>query len=289
MGIVEKKDNLRFVRDGVSVVFGTLLLCLSVEMFLLPYHFLSGGVAGVSVALFPITGIDTTWMANALTVILLAIGAIVLGRDFFIKTAVSSLLYPIFNILIARFISVPEISPVLASFYGGLLGGAGVGIVIRTGASTGGMDVPPLIIHKLTQVRIGTLIMIVDGLTVFLGLYTYGLSAVLIGLISVFSSSYAVNRMLSIGEGARGKQIEVISPAWDSITDDVTHTLNRSATIVDTVGGFLRNENKMLLIIVDNQQYGKLLDIIRRHDPRAFVVTTDVSDMHGQGWTYTVI
>ena len=289
MEIIEKKENLRFLRNGLGVVIGTFLLCLSVEMFLLPYQVLSGGVAGVSVALFPITGIDTTWMANALTIILLAIGAVVLGGDFFVKTVASSLLYPLFNIILARGVTVPDISPVMASFYGGLLGGAGVGIVIRTGASTGGMDVPPLIIHRLTRIRVGTLMMAVDGLTVLLGWYTYGLTAVLIGLISVFSSSYAVNRMLSIGEGARGKQVEVISPAWDSITDDVTHTLNRSATIVDTVGGFLRNENKMLLIIVDNQQYGKLLDMIRKHDPQAFVVTTDVSDMHGQGWTYTVI
>ena len=108
--------------DTLSIVAGTFLLCLSVEMFLLPYNILSGGVAGISVVLYPLTHIDTTMMANTLTIILLFVGRIFLGRDFFLKTVLSSFLYPVFNLLLQRIVPVPEVSMTLASFYGGLLG-----------------------------------------------------------------------------------------------------------------------------------------------------------------------
>lgn len=275
--------------DTLSIIAGTFLLCLSVEMFLLPYNILSGGVAGISVVLYPLIHIDTTLMANSLTIILLFVGRIFLGRDFFLKTVLSSLLYPAFNLLLQRIVPVPDVSPALASFYGGLLGGAGVGLVMRTGASTGGMDVPPLVIHRYTNIPVSTLVFIVDGITVLLGCFIYNIEAVLIGLISVMASSVALNKILNVGSGASARQVQIISDKWDAIAQVVTHDLDRSCTILDGVGGYTREERKVVMVIVSKTEYYQLIATVKMLDPMAFIITSEVADMQGEGWTYTLI
>ena len=258
-------------------------------MFLLPYNILSGGVAGISVVLYPLTHIDTTMMANTLTIILLFVGRIFLGRDFFLKTVLSSFLYPVFNLLLQRIVPVPEVSMTLASFYGGLLGGAGVGLVMRTGASTGGMDVPPLVIHRYTDIPVSTLVFLFDGLTVLLGCFIYSLEAVLIGLISVMASSVALNKILTRGSGADARQVQIISEKWDAITNVITRDLNRSSTILDGVGGYTREERKVVMVIVSKTEYYQLIATVKQLDPMAFIITSEVADMQGEGWTYTLI
>ena len=157
------------VLNLILILLGTFILAVSVEMFILPYHILSGGVAGIAVAVEPFFHIDETLFANGMILALFFLGWIFLGRQFAVNTAVSSLFYPVFTTLLSRCVLETDIDPVLASFYAGLLGGFGIGLVMRTGASTGGMDVPPLILNRLTGVKISTLVMIVDGLTVLKG------------------------------------------------------------------------------------------------------------------------
>lgn len=276
----------RKFNDTLYIILGTFLLCLAVEMFILPFNILSGGVAGIAVVLEPIFHFDKTVFANVLTVAMLFLGGLVLGKDFFINTVVSSLFYPLFNSTLSYFITPPQIDPILASFYGGLLGGLGVGLVMRTGASTGGMDVPTLIIHKLTGIKIGVLALIVDGLTVILGWSIYGLSAVLVGLVSVFVSSYSIDKVLSLGAGMVSKSVQIISDQWEEILKKIYTELQRGATLIDAKGACKQDDRKIILCVVSNKQYTRLIQIIAEIDPKAFVITTDASDMHGEGFTY---
>ncbi len=284
-----KNDWKNTVLTYFYVVLGTFILCLSVEMFILPYNVLSGGVAGVAVALQPLLHFSPTMIANGLTVFFLFLGGLTLGKKFLIQTFLSSLLYPIFNSLLEQSLTIPVIDPMLASFYGGLLGGVGVGIVLRAGASTGGMDIPPLIIHKYTGIKVSTLVAIVDICTVLLGLFTYGLTAVLIGLISVFVMSITINKVLSIGSGMVSKSVQIISDEWEGIAEQISIKLDRSATILDAVGAYTGDKRKVLLVVVSHTQYTKLIEIINEYDKHAFVITTDATDMHGEGFTYTGI
>ena len=283
---MKQKAVTRKLIDGMLIIGGTFILCLSVQMFILPFNILSGGVAGIAVALEPFLHIDKTVMADCLTIALLGAGSLILGREFFFSTVISSVLYPVFNTILAKTLIIPAIEPFLASFYGGLLGGIGIGMVMRAGASTGGMDVPPLIIHKLTGIRISLLVMIVDGLTVLLGYSAYGIEAVLIGLISVFVSGYAINRVLSLGEGTVAKSVQIISEQWDEIRKEIQEELDRGVTMLEGTGGWSMRPKKVLLVVVNQNQYSTLLEIINRNDPSAFVITTDATDMHGEGFSF---
>lgn len=268
-----------------SVVIGTLLLAISVEVFIIPFDILSGGVAGIGVALEPLIHVKPTIVANILIVALLIAGTAFLGKDFFRETVLSSVLYPIFTSLITGRIPSLTIDPMLASFYGGLLGGIGIGIVLKTGASTGGMDIPPLIINKLTGIKLSTLVLITDGLTVLLGLITYDLSSVLIGLISVFASSTAISKVLTLG-GTVSKSVQIISLKYEEIIHEIDVQLDRGATIFHAQGSYKGEEKKVILCVVSERQYGTLIEIIKEIDPSAFIITTDATDMHGEGFTY---
>ena len=210
-----------------------------------------------------------------------------LGKEFAGNTLISSLAYPVFTTILSRHPVDLTIDPLLASFYAGLLGGAGIGLVMRTGASTGGMDIPPLIIHKLTGIKVSTLVMITDALTVMAGIIAYDLSAALLGLISVMASGFAIRRILEAGSGVRVKNVQIISDHWQEIKKGIEENINRGTTIFDCQGGYTGSERKMILCVVSERQYIALTDLIRSIDPHAFVIITDTSDMLGEGFTYS--
>ena len=278
--------NAKRLQNIFLVVAGTFILAISIEYFILPYHILSGGVAGIAVALGPFFHIDETLFANIGVLSLLGIGWLVLGNAFAMQTLLSSLCYPVFTTFLAAHPVDIQVDPILASFYAGLIGGIGIGMVMRTGASTGGMDIPPLILHKLTGIKISTLVMTTDALTVLLGIAAFGLDAALVGLISVFASGYGINRVLSLGQ-AESKSVQIISDRWQEIQKEIQAELDRGVTLIDAQGGYTGAPKKIILCVVSARQYNKLLDLVRIMDEKAFDITTDASDMHGEGFTYS--
>ena len=288
---MSKEGNEIDMKKLINVLFvvtGTFILAISVEFFILPYHILSGGVAGVAVAFEPFFHLDETLVANTLTLALLIVGTLILGKQFGIDTILSSFCYPVFTTAlsyVAPMIPI-HIEPFLASLYAGLLGGVGIGLVMRAGASTGGMDVPPLIAHKLFGVKVATGVMVTDGITVLLGVLAYGIDAALIGLISVFASGIAIDKILPFGAGSNAKSVTIISEKWKEIADVIMRDMDRGVTFLAGEGGYQMDKKKVILCVVSAKQYSQLVEIINQIDDRAFTITTDASDMHGEGFTY---
>ena len=178
-----------FVSSLAFVVAGNFVIALGVSLFILPLNILSGGVAGISVAVQPIFHLPPTFVINFLTVALFVVGACFLGKQFAFKTIISTLIYPVFITLLTNVLGDVQITqnPLLGSIYAGVCTGVGIGLVYRVGASTGGMDIPPLVINKFTKkFHFQVLVMCIDGMTVILGASTYGIEAAMIGLVSVF-------------------------------------------------------------------------------------------------------
>ena len=279
-----RKEQKKQIINSITVVVGTFILAIAVETFIIPYRILSGGVAGIAVALQPLLHVSATLIANSVLIILLIIGSFILGKEFLKNTVLSCIAYPIFTSILNGRVNV-VVDPILASFYGGLIAGAGVGIVLKTGASTGGMDIPPLIINKLTGIKLSTLVLITDFLTVLLGLFVYDLSAVLLGLVSVFMSSVAISKVLTIN-GTVSKAVQIISVKYEDILKEIDVQLERGATLLQGYGSYTGEEKRIILCVVSDRQYGTLIEIVKEIDPSAFIITTDATDMHGEGFTY---
>lgn len=272
-------------KDIVWVIAGNAVLALAVSMFILPYDILSGGVAGIAVALQPLIPLPVTLMVNILVVGLFVIGACFLGKEFAMKTILSSLIYPVFLTFFSGRVPVLDLDPILASLYGGLLGGTGVGMALRTGASTGGMDIPPLIVHKLTHIEIAKLVLITDALTVLLGAFTYGLEAVLVGFVSVWASSVAIDKVLMFG-GQQAKAIQIISDQYEQIIEQIHSRLERGTTLIEAQGGYTHEKRKIVLVVITKNQYPALMEMVTAIDKEAFVIANDTHEVKGFGFSF---
>ncbi len=273
-----------------QILIGNFILALGVSCFVVPNNILSGGVAGVSIALEPlIPFISPNNMITLLTIVLFIFGGIFLGKGFFFKTLISTIVYPLFVYIISYFMQGALITEnaLLASLYSGILSGAGVGIVFRTGASTGGMDIPALIIHKWTNIPLSTVVMVIDGLTVLLGITTHSLEAAMIGLISVWSCSYVIDWVLSYG-GQKTKSIMIISDHYDELIGQIRNELDRSSTLLEAEGTYTREKKKVLLVVVENKQYPILNRLILSVDPNAFIIVQDAHEIQGNGFTLSL-
>lgn len=269
----------------ILIILGNFILAFSVAVFILPYNILSGGVAGIAVVFNSLMGLNKEIVVNFLVIALFLIGWLILGKEFAIKTFVSSVFYPLFLSLIMDFMPVFEIDSLLASLYGGLIAGVGIGIVMRTGASTGGMDIPPLILNKVTNIKVSTLVIIIDALTVMLGFLAFGLEEILIGFISVFATGYTIDKVLLFG-GSISKSVQIISDNPDEIVSAIHNKLDRGTTLTEATGGFTGKKRIVILVVVSQNQYNELIDIVNSIDKEAFVITTDATSVHGEGFSF---
>ena len=201
------------------------------------------------------------------------------------QTILSSLIYPVFLTFFSGRVPVLDLDPILASLYGGLLGGMGVGMALRTGASTGGMDIPPLIVHKLTHIEIAKLVLITDALTVLLGAFTYGLEAVLIGFVSVWASSVAIDKVLMFG-GQQAKAIQIISDQYEQIIERIHSELERGTTLIEAQGGYTHEKRKIVLVVITKNQYPALMEMVTAIDKEAFVIANDTHEVKGFGFSF---
>ena len=280
------RGNIKhLVIEVISLIVGNAILAFAIGMFMLPNNILSGGVAGISLLISPFIHLDESTIVLILSVGLLLIGGMFLGGKFAINSCVSSILYPLMLIGIEYLFEPPIIEPILAAVFGGLLSGVGVGIVVRQGASTGGMDIPPLIINKLTGYDISKAVMVTDALTVLGGLFVYGLEEVLIGLVSVFLSGQGVRWALTYGRGTSAKELQIISDDYEAINQEILVVLERGTTLLEATGGYTAEKKKVLLVVVSQSEYQTVLDIVNKHDPDAFIIVVDATDVHGLGFS----
>lgn len=275
------------VRKYLTIALGNLLLAFSVSFFVLPNNIISGGVASVALILSTLIPISEVALISILNVLLFIVGAVFLGKRFAMNSLVSTILYPLFVSMFSSLDTAPfaSINPLLASLYSGLLCGLGLGLVFREHASTGGMDIPALIIHKYTRLPQGTSVMIVDSLTILAGLWIYGLNTILTGLIAVFASSWAINRTQTLGAQS-AKNVMIISEKWQEIDQFLLEDVSRGVMILDGQGAWSRQPKKVLMCVVSNREYARIESTVGKIDPKAFIIVTDVHEVRGSGFTY---
>lgn len=276
--------NVRnLIVESVSIIVGNLLLAFGVAFFIIPNDILTGGVAGVAIALSPLLNISVETIISAMMVICFVFGLFFLGKDFALKTIASSILYPVFLNIMSNLAVPLGVEPILASLYGGLISGLGIGIVFRVGASTGGMDVPPLILGKYTKIKTHSWMIIVDGLTILLGITTFGLNAALIGLISAYSMSKMVDTVQTLS-GVSTKQVFIITDKVEEVLHEILISIDRGATVLEAKGGYTRQPRKLIMTVLSTNQYAQLEKLVKEIDMNAFLIVSDATEVHGNGF-----
>lgn len=296
-----KRQVFAFLRYALIVIAGNALAAAASAFFIIPNGFVMGGTTGVGIFvrnLLERAGTPNEWVVSftvyVANIALFILGAFLLGKKFAVATVAGTLLYPTF---ISAFTAVNDLylsandghaiaynEPLLAVICGALLFGSGIGIVVRVGASTGGTDIPPLILNKFFGTPVSGTMWILDFAIVLMQFFAGAtVEKVLYGILITLITSVAIDKVSPIG--MRRSQVKIISKKYREIREMILNKLNRGVTMLYGRTGFLQEKCYVLLTVVSNRDVVKLKNEVRAIDPEAFLMVSVVSEVRGRGFS----
>lgn len=270
----------------ISILLGNALLAFAICAFVVPNDFMLGGSTGIALAiqrLLPQMPLSVSTAVINLT--LFVLGWVCMGRQFAAASALSTVIYPAFMAVFERLPlgTVFQADVLTCALFASVLAGLGIGIVVRVGGSTGGMDIPPCILQKYKGIPVGNSLMFFDTAIVLLQVLLGGLEGVLHSIVILFLISAVVNRTVVSGE--RKVQIIIISPDYEKIRQEILQTLDSGATMLNIETGYTAESQKAVFCVTYTKKYPEVRDAALRADPKAFIVTSEVKNVNGRGYT----
>lgn len=260
------------------------MYALSVAMFTAPSDIAPGGISGIATLLNHLFDLPIGLMVITMNLPIVILGWIKLGHAFVFKSAVcmagSSVLIDLFGAWIAPF----EGDTILVALAGGVLSGAGLGLIFMRGASTGGTDiVAQLLERKLRHIPIGRFMLLLDVIVVSASAVVYGhLENALYAGVTIFVASYLIDVFIYGNDS--GKMLLIVSKEEDAITTAIVTKIDRGVTMVNAKGGYTRAERDMLLVAVRRNEVYPVKRLVYDIDPNAFVITVTTDEVLGEGF-----
>lgn len=267
------------------LTISTLIMAVGIYFFKFANNFTFGGITGIAVLVakfLPISASDFSFVVN---ILLLIIGWIVLGKSFAEKTAYSTILLSVSLSLLERIypMSHPLTNePLLELIFAILLPALGSAILFNIGASSGGTDVIAMILKKYTSVDIGKGLMISDFIFTLAGFLVFNVKTGLYSLFGLIMRSALIDNFIESFN--RSKYFHVVTSNATCICDFIQNDLQRGATIVNATGAFTGDDKYIILTVLSPSQAVKLRNFIKEHDPKAFLLISNTSEIIGKGF-----
>lgn len=276
------KEGRQIILDYVKILLGTFISGWAFAKFFLPYDLAPGGVTGISTILasvFPLTVGTLSFMIN---VPLFLLGWKTVGWRFAVRSFIAMT-------LMSLFIDAIEIQDVsgsvmLASIFGGVLMGIGLGLVVRAGATTGGTDMAAQMIHNLIGfASVATVMLAIDAMVVIAAALVFGIPAGLWALMTIFVMTKAMDAVIKGFNTAM--QFMIISNHSEEIVRRIHHEIDRGCTRLMAEGTYSGEPVGTLVCILSRMEAPRLKKIVAETDPHAFVTVCDVHEALGRGFT----
>ena len=277
-----RKEGKQLLKDYALIVLGTFLAALSLPLFFLPYDIAPGGISGISTVLASVLPLSVGLISFVLNVPLFLIGWRTVGWRFAVRSFIAMSLMSLFIDLVP----VRDVSGnvMLASVFGGVLLGVGLGLVVRAGATTGGTDMAAKMIHsRVAFLPIAAILFLIDGLVVAVAALAFGLQAALWALIALFVSSQAMDSVIKGFNTAM--QFMIISRDAEEIVRRIHTEIDRGCTRLMAEGTYSRLPVGTLLCVVSRTEAPRLKKLVSEVDPQAFVTVCNVHEVLGEGFT----
>ena len=268
-----------------SVLVGNALLAFVVAAFIIPHDIIMGGTTGIGIVLNKTLSIDTALLILVSNIVLLIFGGIVLGLKFFLTTIASSVLYPV---LLAAMQKIPGIETVtdnnlLASLVGGCLMGISIGMLMRVGSSTGGMDVVNLVMHKWFHLPVSVFVSITDTIVVGGQALFSKPENLFLGIITIVCETMMIEQVMILGKAQI--QVYVISDKYEELRRKILNDLNLGVTMAVIETGLLGKQQKGVQCVISSRKLYAVTELIQSVDPDAFITITKVKEVRGRGFT----
>ena len=280
-------DQAYLKRAGTvaTVILGNVFYAFVIRLFLLPGNLMTGGTTGIGLVVKHFTGTSISGFVLVFNIVMLIVGWTLLGKKFALTTVISSFTYPIAleaaNHIFGDLVITTD--PMLNTIFAGLGIGIGLGIVIRTGASTGGMDIPPLVLNKYFRIPVSVSLNIFDMLILVLQIVYNPPERVLYGVLLVMIYTTVLDKVLMMGNTKT--EVKIISSQVEEIRQAILAQVDRGVTMLYGEGGYRQKQTQIVLSIVSNRELPQVEKLIRHIDPEAFMIVSRVTEVRGRGFS----
>lgn len=276
---------MKKVKEITELFVGNVILAFCVAAFFAPHGIILGGATGISLLIGHFIEVETAVIVFTINILLFILGFVSLGKQFALNTVVSTFLYPFLLGVMQRIPSIEHLTEnsVLAAVYSGALLGIGVGIIMKAGGSTGGLDIIALSINKWFHIPVAAGVYCIDGLVLLSQLAISNTNQVLLGIFSLVLETVFLNRVIQAGKTQI--QVLVISKKFEEIRCEVLETLEAGVTMFYIETGREGKQQKGILCVIPQRKLYTLKKMILEIDPTAFVTINQVNEVSGQGFT----
>lgn len=267
------------------VILGNVIYALTVKLFVLPANLISCGTTGLALVVLQLTGLPVSWFVFIFNVAMLCLGWWVLGRQFAMTTVLSSLMYPIGLEVLNRVLGDVTLTDnmLLTVIFAGLGLGLSLGIVLRAGASTGGMDIPPLILKKFFRIPVSASLWVFDFCIMLSQMFFHTGEDLMYGVLLLIVISSTLNKVMLLGTSKT--EVKIVSDQAAAIRDQILSRVDRGVTLLHGEGGYRRKSTEVILSIVSNHELPKIERLARDIDPECFMIVSQVTEVWGRGFS----
>ena len=266
----KKKTTAKIVFSLGEILVGNMMYAAAVVLFIVPNGLITGGTTGLALFVNHSLGIPISLFVSVFNVAMFLLGAWVLGKQFALTTVLSTIIYPV-------------LLGVMAVLYAGLLIGGGIGIVMRAGASTGGMDIPALVLKKKLDVNVSMTLYVMDCVVLGLQLIEADSHAILYGIILIIVYTMVLNQVLMSGNARI--QVKIVSRRYEEINRLIAERIDCGTSLLHMETGYLHREQEMILAVISRRDLPRLNNLVMDEDPEAFMIINQINEVRGRGFT----
>jgi uncharacterized membrane-anchored protein YitT (DUF2179 family) len=267
------------------ILIGNTIYALAVTSFILPNSLITGGTTGLAVLFYHQLNMPIAVFVLVFNISMFLLGAVVLGKSFALTTLISTFYYPIIlgifqNVNLLKNMTSDRL---LSAIYAGIMIGISIGIVIKAGASTGGMDIPPLVLNKKFGFSVSMVMYVFDFTILLLQMLFADKEQVLYGILLVLVYTVVLDKVLILGRSRT--QVKIISEKYEEINNMIIRHLDRGSTLIHAETGYCHQKNLVVLTVVSNRELPKLNKLVLSLDANAFMIINQVNEVKGRGFT----
>ena len=283
---MKKYLNRRTLLSAALVLLGNILYALTVKLFVLDANLMSCGTTGLALVFNHLAGIPVSVFIFCFNVATLLLGWWILGRQFAMSTLFSSLFYPLALEVLNRTLGDVHVTDnmILTVIFAAMGLGLSLGMVIRGGASTGGMDIPPLILNRFFRIPVSASLWAFDLCILLSQMLFHPLEDLLYGILLIIIISITLNKVMLLGTSKT--EVKIISEKATDIRDAILSQVDRGVTLLHGEGGYSHQSTEVILSIVSNHELHKIERLARDIDPQSFVIINRVSEVWGRGFSF---
>lgn len=282
---MEEKNIGKFIRNCLMVILGNFIYAAAVKFFLMPGGLISGGSIGIALTVNHFTGLPVSKFILIFNIVMLLVGLAFLGKAFAATTVLSSFVYPLsLDLLDALFPgAIITDNVLLCMIFSGLGIGVAITIVIRAGASTGGMDIPPLILNKYFKLPVSAGLYIFDTAILVCQFFFTDNERILYGILLVLVYTIVIDKLMFMGNTQI--EVKIVSKKSEQIRQGILKSIDRGVTVFYGEGGYLREGTNILFSVISNRELSKVEKLVHSIDPECFMVINHVNEVSGRGFS----